>query len=80
MTVVAADEVAGFAAFGRCQDDGASPEEGQLYAINLDPTHWGKGLGRERRTHRRFSCARSNPPDRSANSDVRSVRGNLFRC
>lgn len=38
--------VVGFAAFGRCQDDGASPEEGQLYAINLDPAHWAKGLGR----------------------------------
>jgi hypothetical protein len=41
LVVVDADEVAGFAAFGRCQDDGASAEEGQLYAINLDPTHWG---------------------------------------
>jgi ribosomal protein S18 acetylase RimI-like enzyme len=46
LVVVADDEVAGFAAFGRCQDDAASGEEGQLYAINLDPTHWGKGLGR----------------------------------
>jgi RimJ/RimL family protein N-acetyltransferase len=43
LVVVDADEVAGFAAFGRCQDDGASAEEGQLYAVNLDPTHWGEG-------------------------------------
>lgn len=46
LVVVSKDEVAGFAAFGRCQDDGASLEEGQLYAINPDPAHWGKGLGR----------------------------------
>jgi len=36
----------GFAAFGRCNDDGASAKEGQIYAINLDPDHWGKGIGR----------------------------------
>jgi ribosomal protein S18 acetylase RimI-like enzyme len=46
LVVVADDEVAGFAAFGRGQDDGTPDDEGQLYAINLDPTHWGKGLGR----------------------------------
>lgn len=45
LVVVTDDEVVGFAAFGRCRDD-ASREEGQLYAINLDPAHWGKGLGR----------------------------------
>jgi RimJ/RimL family protein N-acetyltransferase len=43
---VANGEVVGFAAFGRCQDEGASEDDGQLYAINLDPDHWGKGLGR----------------------------------
>ena len=46
IAVVADDEVVGFAAFGRSQDDAPPGEEGQLYAINLDPTHWGKGLGR----------------------------------
>jgi L-amino acid N-acyltransferase YncA len=46
LVVVTDDQVTGFAAFGRCQDDAAAGEEGQLYAINLDPTHWGKGLGR----------------------------------
>ena len=43
----AGKEIAGFAAFGQCHDDGASSEQGQLYAINLDPDHWRKGLGRE---------------------------------
>lgn len=38
--------VVGFAAYGR---EHASPDErgaGQLGAINLDPAHWGKGIGR----------------------------------
>ncbi|HEY7069543.1 MAG TPA: GNAT family N-acetyltransferase [Acidimicrobiales bacterium] len=39
-------EVAGLAAFGPCQDDGAAGDDGQLYAINVDPAHWGQGLGR----------------------------------
>jgi ribosomal protein S18 acetylase RimI-like enzyme len=46
LVAVADHDVVGFAAFGPCHDDGASVEEGQLYAINLDPDHWGKGLGR----------------------------------
>lgn len=46
LVVVADEEVLGFAAFGRCEDDDSSAEIGQLYAINLDPAHWGKGLGR----------------------------------
>lgn len=40
------DEVIGFASFGternRLNETGA----GQLYAINLDPAHWGNGIGR----------------------------------
>jgi RimJ/RimL family protein N-acetyltransferase len=47
LVVVADNEVVAFAAFGQCHDDGASGEHRQLYAINLDPAHWGKGLGRE---------------------------------
>jgi RimJ/RimL family protein N-acetyltransferase len=46
LVIVADDAVAGFAAFGRCQDDDGSAEVGQLYAINLDPALWGRGLGR----------------------------------
>jgi RimJ/RimL family protein N-acetyltransferase len=47
LVVSADDEVAGFAAFGPCHDDGAPAEQGQVYAINLDPAHWRKGLGRD---------------------------------
>jgi ribosomal protein S18 acetylase RimI-like enzyme len=36
--------VVGFAAFGPCADD---PQIGELYAINIDPDHWGLGVGRE---------------------------------
>ena len=39
-----ADRVRGFALFGGALDD---PDTGQLYAINLEPTAWGIGLGRE---------------------------------
>jgi hypothetical protein len=41
LMAVADDEVVGFAAFGPCQDHAASVEEGQLYAINLDPDQSG---------------------------------------
>ena len=39
-------EVVGFAVFGA---ERSGPEErgaGELFAINLDPLHWGKGIGR----------------------------------
>ena len=39
------DRVAGFACFGSCPDAGDAPL-GELYAINLDPDQWGRGLGR----------------------------------
>ena len=39
-------EVVGFAAFGVEQPSPDARGEGQLYAINLDPNHWGKGIGR----------------------------------
>lgn len=40
-------EVAGFAAYGAEAVEGDEPSgRGQLYAINLDPVHWGKGVGR----------------------------------
>jgi ribosomal protein S18 acetylase RimI-like enzyme len=41
-----AGEVVGFAEFGATQSRVGSPKCGQLHAINLDPTHWGKGIGR----------------------------------
>lgn len=41
-----ADDVVGFAALGAEQPPTSSPSCGQLYAINLDPDHWGHGIGR----------------------------------
>ena len=44
--VVTADAgVVGFACFGTCRDS-EDAALGELYAINLDPSHWGRGLGR----------------------------------
>jgi len=40
------DEVVGFAAFGAERSDAGSTGRGELYAINLDPDHWGHGTGR----------------------------------
>ncbi|MFT3853279.1 MAG: GNAT family N-acetyltransferase [Ilumatobacteraceae bacterium] len=46
LRVVAVDGVVvGFACFGRCRDEGAEADA-ELYAINLHPDHWGRGLGR----------------------------------
>ena len=36
--------VVGFVSVGACRDDDA---EGELYAIYVDPAHWGTGVGRE---------------------------------
>ena len=41
-----AGDVVGFAAFGPAQNAPDSTGLGQLYALNLDPVHWGKGIGR----------------------------------
>jgi GNAT superfamily N-acetyltransferase len=52
LVAVLAGEVAGFAAFGaeRSITDPTDPTGptgcGELYAMNLDPPHWGKGIGR----------------------------------
>lgn len=40
------DEVVGFADFGRDRRAPESKGVGELYVINLDPAHWGKGVGR----------------------------------
>ncbi len=40
------DEVIGFASFGVERNQLDVSDVGQLYAINLDPTHWGNGIGR----------------------------------
>lgn len=41
-----AGDVVGFAAFGHAQGEPDSAGVGQLYALNLEPVHWGKGIGR----------------------------------
>ncbi len=47
LTVVTVDEeVVGFACFARCRD-AADDDVAELFAINRDPEHWGRGLGRE---------------------------------
>jgi ribosomal protein S18 acetylase RimI-like enzyme len=38
------DEVVGFALVGAADDD-ENPDVGELYAINVDPDHWGAGVG-----------------------------------
>lgn len=50
LVAVVADEVVGFAVFGDerppSASASASASRGELYAMNLDPAHWGKGIGR----------------------------------
>lgn len=41
-----AGAVAGFAIVGPSRDADAGPGTGELHAINLDPAHWHRGLGR----------------------------------
>lgn len=40
------DRVVGFVSFGPPQDRSLDPSVGELYAIYLDPDHWGRGYGR----------------------------------
>ena len=40
------DEVIGFASFGAEPNQSDGSGLGELYAINLDPAHWGNGIGR----------------------------------
>ena len=50
----AADDVVGFVAFGRCRDEPSPGDEraddddvdGELFAVNLAPRAWGRGIGR----------------------------------
>ena len=39
-------QVVGFAALGPAHGEPDPTGVGQLYAVNLDPAHWGKGIGR----------------------------------
>lgn len=46
LVAVVHDAVVGFAAFGAAQEPTAAASCGELYAMNLDPDHWGRGIGR----------------------------------
>jgi len=46
LVVVDDHRVVGFASLGPARDRDAPCDIGQLYAINLDPDVWGRGLGR----------------------------------
>jgi ribosomal protein S18 acetylase RimI-like enzyme len=46
LVVVDDHRVVGFASLGPALDSEAPSDIGQLYAINLDPDVWGRGLGR----------------------------------
>ena len=46
VAVVAEVVVVGFAAFGAENAPTAPASCGELYAMNLDPDHWGRGIGR----------------------------------
>ena len=44
LVAVVDEEVVGFAIAGPAAEDG-QPDIGELYAINVDPDHWGTGVG-----------------------------------
>ena len=46
LVVIDDDRVVGFASIGPALDGDVPSDIGQLYAINLDPDVWGRGLGR----------------------------------
>ena len=46
LVAVVAEVVVGFAAFGAENAPTAPISCGELYAMNLDPDHWGRGIGR----------------------------------
>ena len=46
LVAVVADEVVGFAALGEERHSTSVQPRGELYAMNLDPDHWGRGIGR----------------------------------
>lgn len=45
---VAAEEssIVGWIAFGQCRDADKSPDVGEVWAINIRPAHWSRGIGR----------------------------------
>ena len=39
-------EIVGFTTVGRCRDADAGPDDGEVFAIYVDPDRWGSGIGR----------------------------------
>jgi ribosomal protein S18 acetylase RimI-like enzyme len=42
-----AGDILGFSAYGASRDPGAGPQTGEVIAINLHPSGWRRGMGRE---------------------------------
>ncbi|MDH4052643.1 MAG: GNAT family N-acetyltransferase [Rubrivivax sp.] len=36
----------GFVSFGKCRDEAATAERGEIWAIYVEPEYWGRGAGR----------------------------------
>lgn len=49
--IVVDDQIVGFAAYGPAHDPVADPSVDQLYAINVHPDHWSRGIGRRLLRH-----------------------------
>jgi ribosomal protein S18 acetylase RimI-like enzyme len=43
---LAGERVIGFASVGRSREEGAAPDDGELFAIYVEPACWGAGAGR----------------------------------
>jgi ribosomal protein S18 acetylase RimI-like enzyme len=40
------DSVLGFVSYGRCRDEDAPADRGEIWALYADPAAWGQGVGR----------------------------------
>ncbi len=38
-------QIAGWVSIGACRDPGATAQDGEIWAIYIDPAHWGRGIG-----------------------------------
>lgn len=38
--------VVGFINFGKCPDEGTSQDQGEIWALYVEPSVWGQGVGR----------------------------------
>ncbi len=39
-------QLTGFVSFGKCRDEGAGPDQGEVFALYVRPEFWGRGCGR----------------------------------